>query len=782
MRAKVPLAPLLLVIGCTSAPAEVGKQATRLSDAGIVPLNGASPRKMDLLLAVDNSARMGTKQAFLARTVATLVRRLAQPACLDAAGAVVVESTGDGACPAGSRVEFPAITDLHVGVLTSDMGGFGSDQCTGANDRGRLVARGKDALGKDVKVTAEPGSFLAWQAPGAPVAPANGAPPPLVPYTDIATLSSAVGDLVRGAGQNGCGLEAQLESIYHFLSAPDPYLEVGLLNGRAYFAGIDQALLAQRHAFLRPDSQVAVVLLTDEDDSSADPLSVGGQGYAFMSANFPAPGSVVSSPGRRRPDDARFGGGTTAARGTSTCDLAPGAAECTSCAFQFSCDPAKPSCSAIKADPNCVDNGGYHRPEDDILNVRFHHMKRRFGVDPQYPVSRYIQGLSRPYTPRSDKEHDATGAYVGDAACLNPLFARVLPASVADDGSALDAAGQKILHADGSPATLCDLPRGFRTAQQITFAVIGGAPNSLNVLSPASAALPDPWVSLVGRKPEAYDDTGADPRMVQSTTPRVGRPPASAPDSPAVDPLNEGHREYDTRGAELQYACTFPLSAPLPYTNDPTYPCANGSDAPLCDGPRGTPSRRQLREGAFPSLRPFEVARGMGAQGIALSICPEEVNDTASTAYGYAPLVPAIAARVQRSQSGRSCLPEAPPVRPDGTLACAVWEVAASETGSCDAPWLREPTADERARFFRDLGSYGAKGWRDAEDAKRHVCVVRNVPAGADGCAGAARERGDGSGEGFCYLGAGTPDCERPLEITERAFRPGALFVLHCPQ
>ena len=59
-------------------------------------------------------------------------------------------------------------------------------------------------------------------------------------------------------------------------------------------------LLAQRKAFLRPDSLVVVVMLTDEDDSSPDPLAVGGQGWAFWRSSSRARRSSAPT-ARRRP-------------------------------------------------------------------------------------------------------------------------------------------------------------------------------------------------------------------------------------------------------------------------------------------------------------------------------------------------------------------------------------------------------------------------------------------------------------------------------------------------
>src|SRR6185312_11135310 len=105
---------------------------------------------------------------------------------------------------------------------------------------------------------------------------------------------------------------------YRFLIQPDPYQSITPPDaaGRVALQGIDATLLQQRHDFLRPDSFVSVVVLTDENDSTVDPLALGGQGWAYENLNFP--GSTT-------------GGG--AAMGTSACATNPNDPSCTSCGF-----------------------------------------------------------------------------------------------------------------------------------------------------------------------------------------------------------------------------------------------------------------------------------------------------------------------------------------------------------------------------------------------------------------------------------------------------------------
>jgi hypothetical protein len=519
--------------------------------------------KVDLLLVVDNSASMGDKAKLLSASVGTLLRRVV------AAG------------------------DVHVGVISSSLGAFGGDVCpqTGAqNGLAHLSTVGPNGA-------AVPGAAPGFLAYG------GGA------STDVDGLVADAESLVRGVGESGCGLEAQLESAYRFLVQPDPWASVRVTTAnQAEYVGVDAALLAQRKAFLRPDSLVVVVMLTDEDDSSPDPRSIGGQGWAFAANQFP--GSTTF-----RAD----GKSTTAPRATSACANDPGSPDCTSCGFAATCNPSDAACQKIKNDPECQKNGGYYGPTEDQLNVRFHRMKQRYGIDPQFPISRYVDGFTKQRAPSRKGEHLSTplggqgeqiGAYLGDADCTNPLFAATLPSAPGDE--------------------TCNLPQGPRGKDLVVFAVIGGVPESLVGANPK-------WNEILGANPALYDTTGQDPHMVQSTRPRPGLPaPSATPGDNGSDPVHG--REWDTADNDLQYACTFALPAPRTCSaTDTSCDCANAaSNPPLC----GAAAGQQLRAKAYPTIRQLRVASELGARGIAGSICPTDAT------LGYASTMSTLADRL----------------------------------------------------------------------------------------------------------------------------------------
>ncbi|MBX3226464.1 MAG: hypothetical protein KIT84_32615 [Labilithrix sp.] len=561
------LVPLLLLplAHCSSETADSPKAAPAADggDEDVAENDDGGPRldplpsgaKVDVLFVVDNSASMGDKQDLMAASLTRVFATFAS-------------------------------ADVHVGVISSSLHD-GGDVCSRdnprANDRARLL--NKDKAGA-VVAGAESG-FLSFGPGGA------------VP--DVATLQQRAAEIIRGVGETGCGLEAQLEAMYRFVAHPEPPAEIRLDDFRqAEPSGVDWELLAQRKAFFRPDSAVAIVMLTDEEDASIDPLAIGGFGYAFSARSFP--GSSVN-----RGTSAQ---GTTAPRGTSICATDPTNEACISCGFSTTCDPNLPACQAIRNDANCKESpvqaqsgpgfDGFYGPTDDDLNVRMHDMKRRYGVEPRYPIGRYVAALSGRKLPDLAAEHPiitaagsgqrVIGEYVQAETCSNPLFSTDLPQKEGDER--------------------CSLPPSGRDPRKVVFALIGGVPSTL------LGAAPD-WTKILGRDPGRYDTTGIDPHMLLSVTPRA---PLSGADAPkgdnGADPIHG--REWTTGKKDLQYACTFALPAPFECVGfERACDCDAESTAnpPLCSG------TTQVRAKAYPTARELWLAKELGGQAVVGSLC-----------------------------------------------------------------------------------------------------------------------------------------------------------------
>ena len=691
------LAGTCITVGCLTRPVEPTlPEGTRVVH---LPFRQSAVDKVDILFMIDDSASMGDKQDLLKQAVPDLLTRLLAPDCISTSDPSVrarpTKQGNDLVCAAGLELEFPAVHDMHIGVVTSALGGGGApDVCepgagaptpaVGArhdDDRGHLVNRTKPQTG-----TTEPpvdranpidgsgGSFLAWLPP---VTDNAGRPDPNVTKEpDESAVTADFESLVVGVGEYGCGLEAQLESWYRFLVQPDPYDTIALDGSspaKASLVGVDKVILKQRKDFLRPDSLVAVIMLTDEEDSWSDPLALGGRGWTTRTTKFPG------SP---------FAG--TMPLPTSEC-TDPTNPSCTSCGFTGN----KANGTAISADANCQKScgascAGYYTPAEDGLNVRYtDDMKRRYGVDPQFPVQRYVDGLSSLKVPNRDGEHPGgAGVYKGTKNCTNPLFAKDLP-----DGTNVD------------PQALCNLAPGPRTSDLVFFAVIGGVPWQLLVddQSAFKAKLGDAdWAKVLGKDPAGFDRTGIDPHMIESVTPRAGL--AGPTSGNTADPIHG--REWNTLtakpGIDLQYACTFPLPTPRDCTlaaNADVCDCGPGSDSPLCD--KAQPGL-QVRGKAYPTIRELRVAKALQDQGVVASLCARNVTDKTAADFGYRPAMRSILDRMG-SVLKAACLPQPLHVDALGAAPCLVLVSFEPGAGTCDpTKGLKVPAADVLRRFDQE--------------------------------------------------------------------------------
>ena len=571
-RVSVPLRSVLggvalslLAVACGDLnvdPVKTGEEQTGVGSAL------AQDAPLDVLFVVDDSSSMDDKQGYLGEAATKLLLRFANPNCFDSAGNYLGQST-QGACSEGGTPEFPPVKDIHVGIVSTSLGVGGQEaDASGigcSNDHAHLLAR--HASGSSFATVDSATNVFSWTA-------ASG--------RDLGGLVNDVQTAIDAMDEQGCGIESQLESWYRFLVQPDPIAKIavgGTPTASVERTGVDTTLLAQRKAFLRPGSNVAIVLLSDENDSSVDPLSVSGTGLTAMGDSFEMP------------------------RATSACASEPTSDACTSCAFADA-DPSDPACDGTLTPTN--------------VGTRTFHDKQRFGVELLYPISRYVSGLTNPKVPDRDGEHPIdpitagpSANYVGSADCDNPLFAGALPADDSGD--------------------LCHLGRGPRQASQVFYVAIAGVPHQLlqadanDPASPVKSQLTDAdYRLLVGNDPLAYDFNGVDPHMLESLTPRAG--------IASGDPIVLG--DFDTKDAELERACTFPLPAPIDDSQaakggpcsvgDPNWPTTD----PVCSP---TTPTTQLYAGATPAVREIALARALGYQGVVSSICPIHRNDTATT-------------------------------------------------------------------------------------------------------------------------------------------------------
>ncbi len=688
MRAKLVGACAIVALaacgGKTNAPLDAGPTYT------FTPLKASPADKLDVLFAIDNSASMADKQSILAAAIPSFLGRLLNPSCIDSSTNAVSPGDGQGcATMPGTKPEFPPVHDLHMAVVSSSLGGGGSpDVCvessgdpTHVNDHGHLLNRTFNGTSEGTLANAKPidgngGQFLAW-LPSSDPKNAGTMLPNVTAYTNTAQATQLVSDfqaLVTGVEQHGCGLEAQLESWYHFLVQPDPWNDITQTNDNPpenQLDGVDAVLLKMRKDFLRPDSLVAIVQLTDEEDSWSDPLWLGGFGWTSRTQAFPGGPGAGAGP-----------------RGTSECDApvdinnvattGPNNPDCTSCAFPGSNKPI--SQQLIGTDPNCnscaggattCPQKGWYTPAStsapiasaDGLNVRYASqlMRSRYGFDSQLALQRYVDGLTMSTVPDRDHEgsHTSSADYGKSVQrnCTNPLFAANLP-----DGS------------DTSSGAVCNLKLGSRTPDMIYFAIIGGLPPSL---------VGGDWNAIVGKDPEHFVFDGIDPRMIQSTSPRPGV-------------TGDWNTLRSAAGIDYEYACTFDLAAPKDCTlaqNISACDCT-GSTAP--DGPPlcspSNPSL-QIKGKAYPTIRELRIAQALGAQSIVGSICDPS---------GYGGTLDKLVTAMSGAFSG-DCLPPGTPA--PGCSLVVVYPNQTNQAAGCVDPGMSQPAPSLIEAFAKQSSS-----------------------------------------------------------------------------
>jgi hypothetical protein len=592
-----------------------------MQSAGTAGAGGSGPSnvtpgrsdKLDLLLMIDNSVSMADKQQMLRAAVPDLVGRLVNPACVDLMGQAQLDVTPDSpqeACPQGLTREFEPITDINIAAITSSLGAFGSTSGGCSNgpgsdqkeDMAHLVGslpRAELALAGNPTVDAQGFGFLEWRGTGRE------------------DLEAGIAALVNSAGEFGCGYEASLESWYRFLVDPEPYqqlAEVSCIEGgtdtncRAPM-GIDQSVIDQRAAFLRPDSLVAIVMLTDEND-----CSVRGTGQSWYVAQIGAENPMWRSAAICETDP------------NNTCCYSCGQLPPEGCAPDVVCGDTQ---NTRETTDYYLDDQGRKSVEDQD-NLRCFHQKQRFGIDFLHSTARYSNALSQAELCLSNDDLSLTDC-AADRIVPNPLYS---------DGSTRDSSMVFLMGIVGVPwqdlarNTDADQPLQYKTYEELT--------------------RDQAWPAIVGDGISPLD-----PLMVESVAPRTGNTPIGQPLAPAsgaylANSIN-GHEWEPSPPSDLQYACIFPLPEPrdcaaLSAANDPRHCDCDGASntaagqqsKPLCQDPNGAYGTTQYYAKAYPGIRELQVLQEYGAitgNSIVSSICARNTADATAQDYGYRPAV-----------------------------------------------------------------------------------------------------------------------------------------------
>ncbi len=708
--------------GCLTRP--LAPLDSRTTSIVVERLAASAVDKIDLLLVVDNSSSMADKQKILGLAIPDLIVGLVNPPCLDATGNPVGTQPGGplDKCTAGSQREFEPVLDIHVGLISSSLGSFGTNGCPETpstfqpygnptmNDHGHLLSRA-DAASPGVNGPTYQGlGFLAWDPGG------NDKPPgePNLGLTGPGLVTN-LRAMILGDGQLGCGYESQNEAWYRFLVDPTPYQSISFPNGSVVTSDIDTDLIAERKSFLRPDSLLAIINVTDETDTSVKELG-GFPLFTEQEHMYRARAECAKSP-------------------TDPC--------CASCA-------ATPQPANCPVDPLCVSKPRYDDTEENIEIRAFGLMSHQvtYGADFFYPPSRYVDALT------STTVTDANGKTVpnpiysvldttsGDADVRDPSL--VFYATITGVPWQL-IARQK----DGVP----DLVNGVSSLDPTQ---VGGFKSSAE-LSVADGKGHTAWDYIVG-DPEKFV-APLSPFMQEKGTQRTGTDPLTGTSvtlpGGTDNPINGHERTIPQPPGDIEYACIFPVLEPINCADPAVTTCdclaSTPADNPLCapnsldpDPVTNQPRRtQQIAAKAYPGIKNLAIAKGMKDQGIAASICASQLK-TDGPDYGYRPAMRAIIDRL-KSVIGGQCLPRQ--LFPDaaGQVPCVVLEANKAGSPACACTGVARQVVD-------DVHQHAIQEVQLQDASTVGDCFCEVTPT--TGAAVAACQQDDESGatNGWCYV------------------------------
>lgn len=557
--------------------------------------------RVDLLFVIDNSSSMADKQAIFKAAIPDLISQMVNPPCKlreDAGGGFAEYDPIEGCRGVGARL-FDPVKDIHIAVVSSSLGPSGTqdseiplgcEDVAEENDRAWALGRIRPEL---AEASYQGWGFLVWDQDGQAMPPGD---------TDLPTLIQKFQTQVDTVGELGCGFEAPLEAAYRFLSEPDPHesLQRVPCPGSASMeplcvepVGMDMDLLAQRQQFLRPDSVVVVMYLTDENDCS---VRASGQGYLALS-------------------NTRLRGATNA------CDSDPNSECCRPCGAELAA-----SCDADPATNGCADNMA---DAYEARSLRCFDQQRRFGVNFLRSTDVYVGGFTNPLVADRNGMGQPNALFTDDRG-RDKIFVVGIVGVPWQDTS--DPEQETANNFDLIEAKSVDWARFLPTdGNQPTdpFNIEAMAMRSgTHPITGETLGGPGTWNSINGHDRELLANDGVADDLQYSCIFELPEPRnCTGLDLVACDCVTEVDPET---GEEVNY-----------YEGNP-----------LCyDAETGTYDQVQRYAKAYPAPRMLQVLKGVSCppeasectdQSVVASICPRQLTDPSAPDYGYRPVVRAL--------------------------------------------------------------------------------------------------------------------------------------------
>jgi hypothetical protein len=285
---------LLALAGCSGNSTPTSPTTARSPVAVLAP---APNNKVDVLFMVDDSSGALDYQTDLKNAVPQFIDRLVTQ-------------------PGG-------LASVHVGVVTSDLGTSAAGDALPAPGVGTCAATGKNGVLQGAAALADDRYIDDELNPDGVTRHTN--------YDGM--LSDALGQLVS-VGQAGCGFEQHLEAVRRALQND-----------------------TENHGFLRPDANLAVVLVGDEDDCSVADTALFGQDLStmgplqsFRCTRF----GVTCDDGGATPDEMNEVGPKTGCHSNEQSPYLIGVADYAAFLTSLKPDPLMITVGAIVGDPSSV--------------------------------------------------------------------------------------------------------------------------------------------------------------------------------------------------------------------------------------------------------------------------------------------------------------------------------------------------------------------------------------------------------------------------------------------